>query len=49
VLTLADDRITAITRFIDNSPRFGLPRILPDTYSANADGGRSAIAGTGRG
>jgi RNA polymerase sigma-70 factor (TIGR02960 family) len=32
VLTLAGDRISAITRFLDNSvlPQFGLPRTLPD-------------------
>jgi RNA polymerase sigma-70 factor (ECF subfamily) len=32
VLTLAGDRISAITGFIDNSvlPRFGLPRTLPE-------------------
>jgi RNA polymerase sigma-70 factor (ECF subfamily) len=32
VLTLAGDRISAITRFVDNSnlPRFGLPRMLAD-------------------
>lgn len=32
VLTLSGDRISAITRFLDNSvlPKFGLPRTLPD-------------------
>jgi Sigma-70 region 2 len=32
VLTLASDRICAITRFVDNSnlARFGLPRMLAD-------------------
>jgi len=32
VLTLAGDRVSAITAFTDNSvlPRFGLPRVLPD-------------------
>ena len=32
VLTLAGDKISAITRFGDNSlfPHFGLPRTLPD-------------------
>jgi hypothetical protein len=32
VLTLAGDKICAITRFGDNSlfPHFGLPRTLPD-------------------
>ena len=31
VLTLADDRISAITHFVDTSvlDRFGLPRTLP--------------------
>jgi hypothetical protein len=31
VLTLDDDRISAITRFLDGSvyPHFGLPRTLP--------------------
>ncbi len=32
VLTLEGERISAITRFVDNSnlPRFGLPRMLAD-------------------